>query len=132
MAPVFVIGAWRWGCGAKLSARGAKIMAATVLAIATLLGVYGAGFIFFTDSTADIILNTLASMFVLTIDDIIYTVIMPKLGKAALQQDKHQITFASEQISGGIHKFTIHAWMVMVIGAILTYISTAWCDIALV
>ena len=96
------------------------------MAIAVLLGVYGVGFIFFTVSTTDIILNTLASLFVLTIDDIIYTVIMPKLGKAALQQDKHKITFEAERISGGYHAG--YAWMVIAIMVFSTIIFTeAWC-----
>ena len=62
--------------------------------IAAFLLVYGVGFIYFTDSTVDIILNTLAVFFVLTIDDVVFTAFTPKLGKAALRQEKHAISFS--------------------------------------
>jgi len=69
------------------------------IAIALLLGWYGVGFIIFTKKAEEIIFNTLAVFFVLSIDDIIYIVIMPKIGRAALQADKHRIGCESEVIT---------------------------------
>ena len=67
--------------------------------IAVLLGIYGLGFIYFTESTEDIILNTLAVFFVFTIDDLVYRLIAPKIAHAAFLNAKRHI-FSTDSFVG--------------------------------
>ncbi len=73
---------------------------ASKLAIAIALGIYGAGWILFGDQDAgNMILNTLASCFIFTVDDIVYVATTSKLGKAMTEHESHAISFCAREPS---------------------------------
>jgi hypothetical protein len=73
---------------------------ASKAAIAIALGIYGAGWILFGDDDAgNMILNTLASVFIFTVDDLVYVATTSKLGKAMTEHELHAITFCAREPS---------------------------------
>ncbi len=73
---------------------------ASKAAIAVALGIYGAGWILFGDQDAgNMILNTLASVFIFTVDDIVYVATTSKLGKAMTEHESHAISFCAREPS---------------------------------
>jgi hypothetical protein len=73
---------------------------ASKFAIAVALGIYGAGWILFGDQDAgNMILNTLASVFIFTVDDIVYVATTSKLGKAMTEHESNAISFCAREPS---------------------------------
>ena len=94
-------------------------------AIALVLCYYATGWILFgNDEAGDLILNTLASSFIFTMGDIVYTGFTSKLGKAMCDPDRHIIEFCAREPA---HKFSNRRNMVswFVIAAILLVTTVA-------
>ncbi len=72
------------------------ILCKVVIAVA--LGIYGGGWILFGAADAGtMILNTLASCFIFEMDDIVFSGMTSKLGKAICDGDLHTITFCARE-----------------------------------
>jgi hypothetical protein len=94
-------------------------------AIASVLCYYGAGWILFgNDDAGDLILNTLASSFIFSVGDIVYSGFTSKLGKAMCDPDRHVIQFCSREPA---HKFSNRRNMVswFVVAALLLVTTVA-------
>ena len=69
-------------------------------AIAIGLCIFGAGWILLGDEGAgDMILNTLASVFIFTVDEIVYKAVTPTVGMAIVNDEYHTITFCARERS---------------------------------
>ena len=99
-------------------------------AIASVLCYYGAGWILFgNDEAGDLILNTLASSFIFSVGDIVYSGFTSKLGKAMCDPDRHIIEFCAREPA---HKFSnrrnMVSWFVMAAIFLVTTVAldTHW------
>ena len=99
-------------------------------AIASVLCYYGAGWILFgNDEAGDLILNTLASSFIFSVGDIVYSGFTSKLGKAMCDPDRHIIEFCAREPA---HKFSnrrnMVSWFVMAALLLVTTVAldTLW------
>jgi hypothetical protein len=74
------------------------LVIASKVAIAIALGIYGGGLILFVDQdTGSMILNTLSSLFIFTVDDIVYVATTSKQVKAITNPELHTISFCERE-----------------------------------
>jgi hypothetical protein len=57
------------------------------------LCIFGSAWIFSSDKAGELILNTLASVFIFQVDDIVYRGVMSKLARAVCDPERHYISF---------------------------------------
>ena len=96
-------------------------------AVCIALCVFGSAWIFSSEKAGDLILNTLASVFIFEVDDIVYKGVVTKLGKAITDPERHYISFGrlETRFSNNLSSFWINVCVAAVMAVLLNY---GWCQ----